>query len=148
VLADLEHLGPLVRVEDAVAFGFRDAEEQREYGSQPLPSNLLALDLTTIRTMGIDAAAAAAVSHVARDDLAGFFVHVDADVLDDAIMPAVDYRQPGGLTASELQRTLERALASGKAVGLEVTIYNPRLDDHGVAGRTLVRILADAIRPI
>jgi arginase len=148
VLADLEARGPLVRAEDAVAFGFRDADEQRQYGSQPLPSTLLALDLASIRAMGIDAAAAAAVSHVARDDLAGFFVHVDADVLDDAIMPAVDYRQPGGLTADELHSTLERALASGKAVGLEVTIYNPRLDDDGVAGRALARVLADALRPI
>jgi len=25
-----------------------------------------------------------------------YWIHVDADVLDDAVMPAVDYRQPGG----------------------------------------------------
>jgi arginase len=148
VVADLEGLGPLVRVDDAVAFGFRDAAEQRQYGSQPLPADLLAFDLPKIRSMGIGAAAAAAVAHVGRQELAGFFVHVDADVLDDAIMPAVDYRQPGGLSAHELQHTLATALATGMAVGVEVTIYNPRLDDDGLAGRTLARVLADALSGI
>src|SRR5215207_7903404 len=42
VLTNLEGRGPLVRDEDVVAFGFRDAEEQAEYGSQPLPPELLA----------------------------------------------------------------------------------------------------------
>jgi arginase len=53
---------------------------------------------------------------------------------------------PGGLSASELRRTLESALASGQAVGLEVTIYNPRLDVSGHAGRILANILIDGLR--
>jgi arginase len=39
LLTNLEGLRPLVRDEDTVAFGFRDADEQREYGSQPLRRN-------------------------------------------------------------------------------------------------------------
>jgi arginase len=144
-LANLEGRGPLVRVEDAVAFGFRDAEEQRRYGSQPLPPDLLAFELSSVRALGVAAAVAAAMAHLTRPELAGFFVHVDADVLDDAIMPAVDYRQAGGLSAGELQHALEAALASGKAVGLEVTIYNPRLDPDGAAGRLLADILTNAL---
>jgi arginase len=42
-----------------------------------------------------------------------FWVHVDADVLDDAVMPAVDYRQPGGLSPDELATVLAVALATG-----------------------------------
>jgi arginase len=60
-------------------------------------------------------------------------------------MPAVDYRLPGGLTLDELRTTLDIALASGKAVGLEVTIYNPRLDGDGAAGRAIATLLADAL---
>jgi arginase len=144
-LCDLEGLAPLVRSEDAVAFGFRDAEEQQEYGSQPLPQDLPAFDLAKVRRMGVAAAATEAVAHLTRAGLDGFFVHLDADCLDDAIMPAVDYRLPEGLTAEELQHTLEVALGSGKAVGIEVTIYNPRLDQDGEAGRVLARILADSL---
>ena len=34
------------------------------------------------------------------------------------------------------------ALASGKAVGIEITICNPRLDEDGSAGRGLADLLA------
>lgn len=145
LLTDLEGCAPLVREEDTVAFGFRDMEEQAQYGSQPLPGALKAFDLPTIRRMGADAAARAAVDHLARPELDGFFIHVDADCLDDAVMPAVDYRIPDGLTPEELGTTLKTALASGRAVGIEVTIYNPRLDRDGDAGRVLARTLVDAL---
>lgn len=141
LLTNMEGRGPLVRDEDAVAFAFRDAEEQAEYGSQPLPPTLLAFDLATVHERGVETAAKEAVAHLTRDGLDGFFIHVDADCLDDAIMPAVDYRIPGGLSFDELATTLRIAIASGKAVGIEITIYNPSLDTNGAAGRGL----ADAI---
>jgi arginase len=56
-------------------------------------------------------------------------------------MPAVDFRMPGGLSWDELATVLRIALASGKAVGIEITIYNPRLDEDGSAGRGLVDVL-------
>lgn len=146
-LADLDGLGPLVRDHDVVAFGFRDHDEQRAYGSQPLAAGILAIDLPTIRRIGIEQAAARAIRHLARTDLDGVFVHVDADVLDDAVMPAVDYRQPGGLTVPELIHVLHAARNSGRLAGLEVTIYNPALDVDGDAGRLLADALVDGLTP-
>jgi arginase len=70
---------------------------------------------------------------------------VDADCLDDAIMPAVDFRVAGGLSWDELETVLRIALASGKAIGLEVAIYNPRLDKDGSAGRGLTDVLGAAL---
>lgn len=148
LLADIEGRGPLVRDEDAFVFGFRDGDEQAQYGSQPLPPAMRALDLAGVRRLGIGAAAAAAVEHVARGGLDGFFIHLDADVLDDAVMPAVDYRLPDGLTVPELQTVLRAALATGRAVGMEVTIYNPALDADGAAGRALADLLADVLRDV
>ncbi|MGE0213086.1 MAG: arginase family protein [Parvibaculaceae bacterium] len=148
LLTDLEGLAPLVREEDAVAFGFRDMEEQVQHGSQPLPEALKAFDLPTVRRMGAGAAATAAVEHVARPELDGFFIHLDADCLDDAVMPAVDYRIPDGLTPQELSGILKIALASGRVAGIQVTIYNPRLDESGEAGRVLARILIEALGTI
>ncbi len=142
LLTDLEGLGPLVRPDDAVAFAFRDHEDQAESGSQPLPAALRTIDLPLVRRLGIEAAARAAVDHLDRPALDGFFIHLDADVLDQAIMPAVDYLYPDGLSWEELAAVLRIALASGKAVGLEVTIYNPDLDGDGRAGRGLVALLA------
>jgi arginase len=144
-LTDLEGLCPFVRPEDAVAFAYRDHEDQAKYGAQPLPKELKVIDLPTVRAMGIEAAAREAVGHLVRDDLDGFFIHLDADCLDDAVMPAVDFRVPGGLSWDELGTTLRTALASGKAVGLEITIYNPELDEDGSAGRGLADLLAAAL---
>lgn len=147
LLSDIEGRGPLVREEDAVAFAFRDAEEQAEHGSQPLPQALRAFDLEAVRRMGVEKAAKAAVDHLSRDELDGFFIHFDADSLDDAIMPAVEYRLSGGLSWREMVTVLQIAIASGGAVGMEVTIYNPALDEDGAAGRSLVDALVRALGP-
>jgi arginase len=114
LLTNLEGLRPLVRDEDVVAFGFRDAQEQREYGSQPLPPTVLALDLQEVRRLGVKQAARRAVEHLTAPDrpTQGFFIHLDADVVSDALMPAVDYRTPDGLSWDELCTVLETALAS------------------------------------
>ncbi|MCP3819713.1 arginase family protein [Streptomyces sp. A3M-1-3] len=131
VLADLEGGGPLVRDEDVVAFGFRDAEESAAAGMQPLPPQLHTVGLGAVREAGAAAAARTAVGRIGAGGSSGFWVHLDVDVLDDAIMPAVDYRLPGGLDWDELDRVLEVALADSGAVGLDVTIFNPRLDPGG-----------------
>jgi arginase len=150
ILTNIEGQRPLVNDEDIVAFGFRDADEQAQYGSQPLPRNLRAIDLPWIRAHGIDAAAREAVAHLTRDDGPdrGFWIHVDADVLDDAIMPAVDYRLPGGLTWEELTAVLSTAIGSRRAAGLEVTIYNPKLDADGAGARGLTDAICNGLAGI
>jgi arginase len=150
ILTNIEGRRPLVNDEDVVAFGFRDADEQAQYGSQPLPRNLRAIDLPWIRAHGIDAAAREAIAHLTRDDGPdrGFWIHVDADVLDDAIMPAVDYRLPGGLTWEELTAVLRMAIGSHRAAGLEVTIYNPKLDADGAGARGLTDAICNGLAGI
>lgn len=146
LLTEFEGRAPLIRDTDAVAFGFRDAEDQAEYGSQPLPEALLAFDLPTIRKRGIASAAEEAIAHLTRPELEGFWIHVDADCLDDAVMPAVDFRLPGGLSPQDLITVLKMALESGRAFGIEVTIYNPDLDTDGSAGKLLTDVLVTALR--
>ncbi len=47
---------------------------------------------------------------------------------DDELLPAVDYRIPGGLSWRELEITLSAAAPTGHMVGLEITILNPTLE--------------------
>jgi arginase len=129
----------LVRDEDTVVFGFRDAQEQADYGSQPLPPEMLAIDLATVRELGIQRAVALSLERLQRTELAGFWIHLDADVLSDTIMPAVDYRIPDGLSWDELIALLR--LTRDFAVGLEITIYNPELDPD----RAIARAFTDAL---
>ncbi|MCT4357736.1 arginase family protein [Streptomyces sp. Je 1-79] len=143
ILADLEGRGPLVRDEDVVAFGFRDADESAAAGSRPLPPGLYALDLDDVRAVGAGEAARGAVGRLAEQG--GYWVHLDVDVLDDAIMPAVDYRLPGGLSWAELEAVLRTALADERAVGFDVTIFNPRLDPDGTIAARLTECLRSAL---
>jgi arginase len=146
VVANLEGRRPLVRDEDALVFAFRDAEHAAAEGSQPLPPTLRALDLATVRGLGVERAVREALAHLEREDgPLGFWIHLDADVLDDSIMPAVDYRLRGGLRWGELSAVLRAAVASPRAVGLEITIFNPTLDADGRIAHGLVDALVEGL---
>lgn len=144
-LTDLEGRGPLLHDEDVVAFGFRDAAESAQAGMQPLPPGLSTLDLDAVRALGVPDAARHALERLASGPSTGHWVHVDVDVLDDALMPAVDYRLPGGLTWSELECVLGMAVRDERAVGLDVTIFNPRLDPDGSIAARLAACLRSAL---
>jgi arginase len=142
IVTNLEGQGPLVRDEDTVVFGFRDAEHAAAEGSQPLAPTLRAIDLQAVRELGVAQAMREALDHLEREDGPdGFWIHLDVDVLDDAIMPAVDYHLPDGLSWDELIGALRAAVASDRAVGLEITIFNPALDVDGRIAFALVDAL-------
>ena len=147
VLTDIDGLKPLVRDEDVVAFGFRDAEQQREYGSQDIRDTVIhAFELDEVRERGVAVAAEQAARLLRRNDVEGFWIHVDADVLDDAVMPAVEYRLAGGLSWDELSATLRVLMATGQAVGMNVGILNPAMDADGSIARGLVSCLVAGLR--
>ena len=146
IVTDLEGRRPLVRDEDVVAFGRRDAEEAEAHGSQRIEDTAIDLiDLGYVRRAGAAAVAARAIRRLSRPPSAGFWIHLDADVLDDAIMPAVDYRMRGGLSWSELALILRLAMATGRAIGIDITIFNPALDADGSIARAFVRTLVAAL---
>ena len=147
VVSDLEGRGPLVRDEDIVQFGRRDTDEAEQSGSRRIEDTAITvLDLQTVRRQGIDQAARNAVEWVCRDELDGFWIHLDCDALSDAIMPAVDYRLPDGLGWDELEFVIRTAIDSARVVGLEITIFNPDLDPDGAIARALVACLVRALR--
>jgi arginase len=144
ILTTYDGIRPLVRDEDVVAFGFRDEDEALSYGSQPLPNAIKAMSLAEVRRVGIAAAAQRAVAHFSAGGARGFWIHLDADVLADEIMPAVDYRLQDGLTWAEIETVLSAALAHPGAAGMEITILNPSLDPGGAVVRTFVEMLSRA----
>ena len=131
-LANLEGLGPLVRDEDVLVAGARE-------GTFPLPLRSLSVaDLRAGKRGRIERELARTAAAVTE----GFWVHLDVDVLDPSVMPAVDSPEPGGLVLDELSEILRALLASGKAAGLQLTIYDPDRDPDGSSARVLVDLLA------
>jgi arginase len=55
------------------------------------------------------------------------WIHFDADVLNDAVNPAVDYRLPGGLSFKQIEHILKNVLNTGRIAGISFTILNPSL---------------------
>jgi arginase len=147
VVTDIEGARPLVRDEDVVALGRRDAEEAEERGSQRIEdTNIKMIDLAALREAGVEAATTSAIAHLSDRGGDGFWIHLDADVLDDAIMPAVDYRMPDGMSWNELVTVLRAGLASGRVVGIDITIFNPKLDGDGSIAKAFVDALARGLR--
>jgi arginase len=132
---------PLLRGEDVALVGRRDFHEPW-YGQSALaPAGVLDIPGAALRERGPDGVAAAVLERVGRADLAGFWIHVDADVLDAAIMPAVDSPTPDGPGINELAAFLRPLARHPRALGMELTIYDPRLDPDLACARRLVDLL-------
>lgn len=135
---ELSRLGGHSRyVEDADVFvaGLRPDDEYldelRELGIE----THLARD---VRGRGAEVGAAA-VAHMEERGTDGYWVHVDVDVLDASVMPAVDSPDPDGLEWTDLPDLLAPLLSSSLFTGMEVTVFDPDLDEDG----SLADALAD-----
>lgn len=141
-LTDLEGLRPYLRDEDVRFLGIRDyfEEERAELAALKIP----VVTVGDLREWGADAMAAATVRSYAAPGLDGFWVHLDADVLDPSVMPAVDSPDPDGLQPHELLALLRPLLTAPQCVGLTVTIYDPDLDPDATAGALLTDTVVSA----
>ena len=146
VLTNIDGLKPLVRDEDIILFGYRDTEQAINYGSQDVrKTKMHTFDFAYVSESGIMGSAPQAIKLLLKDKLDGFWIHLDADVLDNSIMPAVDYRLDGGLSFSELSELLKIIITSGRAVGIDITIFNPNLDLDGSIARNFVSSIVEGL---
>jgi arginase len=100
-----------------------------------------------VRKRGPAATALIALERVAQAELSGFWIHVDADVLDPAVLPAVDSPEPDGLGLDELAELLTPLVHHPRALGLELTIYEPALDPDGICAVRLATLLEGVLSP-
>lgn len=141
-LARLHGGGPLVRERDVVVLGRRDDAYEPYHGQDALrASAILDLPPAAVRQRGPADTARAALERLTGADPRGFWIHVDADVLDPAVMPAVDSPEPGGFALDELADCLGPLVQHPRALGLQVTIYDPALDPDRSCARLLVSLL-------
>jgi arginase len=70
-----------------------------------------------------------------------FWVHLDVDVLDEAVMPAVDSPGSPGIAPDDLATILSGLVPDPRCAGMTVTVFDPDLDPDGRHARTLVDLL-------
>lgn len=145
VLSKLEGNAPLVNDRDVVCLGYRDATYVVDAGgSTPEGTEINLLPLEQIRNGGFGNTVADALDSLQTKSRA-FWLHFDVDVLNDAVMPAVDYRIADGLSVGEVVEIIRRARNTGHLRGMNITIYNPTMDWDGTAARLLVDLLGRAL---
>jgi len=142
-IADVGGLGPYVRADDVAVLGLHEPDDP------DLPEVKaafpLALTVAELRGQGMRASAEAALAGVLGDGVDGLWVHLDVDVLDTSVMPAVDSPEPGGLLPDELIDVLSTLVSHPRTVGMDVAIYDPDLDPDGTAADVLTDVVVTAL---
>jgi arginase len=125
-LTDILDLCPYIKEENLWCTGNREYDD--EYEDEIRKSKAAYISLKDLRK-GITECAESFLSAI--ENLDGFWLHIDVDVLNDLIMPCVDSRTPDGLTYDEFNELTFILFKSKKLAGLEITILDPDLDLTG-----------------
>ena len=140
--------GPLAADADTVQIGEKDAGDHAYYAPDFVASGITRIATSSILDHGAPHAAAAALGHFAARKLDRVWLHVDVDILDQTVMPAVDSPGPNGLSFAQLAGLVSALVASGKIVGADVAIFDPDLDPDGRHAAALTACLSAAFAPL
>ena len=147
-LARLTGDAPLVHGKDVVLIGRRDAA-QTWYGHAALAASpIVDIPGAALSDRGAADVAAAALERLtpgSSGEPGWFWIHLDADVINPTVMAAVDSPEPGGPTIKELADLLTPLVRHPRALGLELTIYDPGLDPDRSCATRLVSLLENVL---
>jgi arginase len=134
---------PVLDGRDVLLLGPRDETEAADIGDLPDRLGL------TVHGPDVIAADPEAAGQAACDRFAAaglpYWLHLDVDVLDEAVFPATDYLMPGGIGLPELAGLLRPLGQDSALVGVSVGCYNPQKDPGRHCGAALTGVLADAL---
>lgn len=138
--------GPLSADADTVQLGERDAADPNfeKYYGDLVRTRITRITVQAVLRQGVPSSAAAVARRLEERRLDRAWLHVDLDVLDQAVLPAVDSPGSPGLDAAQLAALIRALLDSGRIAGAQVAIYDPDLDPAGRYARMIVDCLGKA----
>jgi arginase len=148
-LVDIAGVPPMIAPSDIIVMGFRDTEQAIADGA-PNPAKLVPemklFDVQAVRRLGgAKLGQEAAKQFEVKPQR--FWLHLDLDVLDQDVLPAVDYRMPNGLSWDEVAELVHPLIQSAGLIGVDVTIFNPVLDADGYYAKQIVGFLTNILQP-
>lgn len=79
-----------------------------------------------------------------------YYLTIDADGLDPAVMPAVAAPAPGGVTYHQARKLIHGLVAKGRLVGMDIVEITPGRDVNDItsitAGRLILNLIGAAVR--
>jgi arginase len=148
LLTDWPEIGkPLASDADIIQVGERNAESSsfKNYYGDIVRTEITQFTIQRVLADGIDAAARRVIAKLEARGLDKVWLHVDLDVLDQSVMPAVDSPGSPGLDYLQLTELVGALCASGRIAGANFTIYDPDRDPHSIYARPLVQCIANGV---
>lgn len=139
---------PLASDADIIQLGERDAESSsfKDYYGDIIRTEITQFTAQRILADGVDDTARRVIAKLEARGLDKVWLHVDLDVLDQSVMPAVDSPGTPGLDYLQLTELVGALCASGRIIGANFTIYDPEKDPEACYASPLVRCIADGVR--
>lgn len=131
---------PLVPDEDVVQIGDREEDVLSD-------TAIVRFDAAELQQAGVTDIGRRVVTWLGERGLERVWLHVDLDVLDETVLPAVDTPGRPGLSFAQLADLVATLVASGRVLGTDVTIYDPELDPDGRYAPAIVDCIASGLAP-
>ncbi|MEU6077151.1 arginase family protein [Micromonospora sp. NPDC047074] len=138
----LDREGPLVDPDQVHVLGHRPLDQASADGREASRVDPAVHLVPASRLRGADAAT------VGNDLAAGTtpaWLHLDLDVLDPLVLPAVSYPEPGGLDWADVTALTRPLVRSGRLIGMSVTDFNADEDPDGRHAERIVQALAELL---
>jgi arginase len=143
LLTDWPDVGkPLVADLDVIQVGDREADTDQ------LDPAIEQITIHELLRIGTAEASAVALDHFDRRGLDRVWLHVDLDVLDEQVMPAVDSPGSPGLDLDQLADVVTRLTDTGRVIGADLTIYDPDLDPSATYVPDIVQCVTMGLAPL
>ncbi|GAA4932405.1 arginase family protein [Nonomuraea thailandensis] len=137
---------PLVEPGDVLAIGDADGARRRTAkaaeAATAIPDARI-LDAAAVHTMGARATAERAAALIDGEGMP-FWLHLDVDVLDGTVMPALSFPASTGIGYLEAEVLLKTLASSPLLAGVSVAGFNTRQDPRGEHARRVTKMLTTA----
>jgi len=134
--------GPLVADADVIQLGERESRDPDFAWPDVQDTAIDTIDVFEATAIGAEGVTARIATMLAARLNQGFWIHLDVDALDEAIMPAVDCPGSPGIPPKDLVAILHPLVADKRCRGMTLTVFDPDLDPDDKYAGAIVSLMA------
>jgi arginase len=137
--------GPLVPERHVVQLGERESHNKDFAWPDVIDTDMNRIDVFEARTIGTEGVLARMRETLDLESDWPFWLHLDVDVLDQSIIPAVDSPGSPGIDPAVLVAVCRSLVKDSRWSGMTLTIFDPDLDPSGDCAQLIVALCAEML---